>query len=138
MEEQESMLKLWHNKRAITPVLSNVLLLVIAVAGMSISITATYVITGNLHETMGERMIIEDVWFTSDGISVYLLNTGKTRLSIEGVYVDYMQQIFTSLELEPLQHGWTNMTFTWTADTVYYLKIVTSRGTQLADHYKSP
>ena len=29
------MLKLWHNRRAITPVLSNVLLLVIAVAGMS-------------------------------------------------------------------------------------------------------
>jgi hypothetical protein len=132
------MLRLWHNKRAITPVLSNVLLLVIAVAGMSISITATIVITGNLRETMGERLIIEDVWFTRDGISVYLLNTGKTKLSVEGVYVDYIQQTFTSLQLEPLQNGWTNMTRTWTADTVYYLKIVTSRGTQVADHYKSP
>lgn len=132
------MLRLWHNKRAITPVLSNVLLLVIAVAGMSISITATYVITGNLRETMGERLIIEDVWFTRDGISVYLLNTGKTKLSVEGVYVDHMQQTFTSLELEPLQQGWTNMTFAWTPDTAYYLKIVTSRGTQVADHYKSP
>lgn len=132
------MLRLWHSKRAITPVLSNVLLLVIAVAGMSISITATYVITGNLRETMGERLIIEDVWFTSDGISVYLRNTGKTKLSVEGVYIDYMQQTFTSIQLEPLQHGWTNMTYAWTQDTVYYLKIVTSRGTQVADHYKSP
>lgn len=131
------MFRLWRNKRAITPVLSNVLLLVIAVAGMSISITATYVITGNLHETMGERLIIEDVWFTSDGISVYLLNTGKTKLHIAGVYVDYMQQTFTSIELEPLQHGWTNVTFAWTQNTVYYLKIVTSRGTQVADHYKA-
>jgi hypothetical protein len=138
MEEQENMLRLWRNKRAITPVLSNVLLLVIAVAGMSISITATYVITGNLHETMGERLIIEDVLFTSDGISVYLLNTGKTRLSVEGVYVDYMKQIFTSLQLEPLKSGWTNIAYTWTGDTAYYLKIVTSRGTQVADHYKSP
>ena len=57
------MLKLWRSKKAITPVLSNILLLVIAVAGMSISITATYVITGNLRETMGERFIVEDVWF---------------------------------------------------------------------------
>lgn len=130
--------KLWHDKRGITPVLSNVLLLVIAVAGMSISITATYVITGNLRETMGERLTIEDVWFTPDGISIYLLNTGKTRLSVEGVYVDYMQQTFTSLQLEPLQHGWTNITYAWTPDTAYYLKIITSRGTQLADHYKSP
>lgn len=132
------MLRLWHNKRAITPVLSNVLLLVIAVAGMSISITATYVITGNLHETMGERFIIEDVWFTHDGISIYLLNTGKTKLNVEGIYVDYMQQMLTPIQLEPLQHGWTNITYAWTADTVYYLKIVTSRGTQVADHYKSP
>lgn len=132
------MLKLWHNKRAITPVLSNVLLLVITVAGMSLAITATYVITGNLRETMGERLIIEDVWFTTDGISIYLLNTGKTKLDVQGIYVDYMQQTFISIQLEPLQHGWTNMTYSWTPDTVYYLKIITSRGTQVADHYKSP
>ncbi|HKZ94080.1 MAG TPA: hypothetical protein VJ249_05820 [Candidatus Bathyarchaeia archaeon] len=132
------MLKLWRNKRAITPVLSNVLLLVIAVAGMSISITATYVITGNLRETMGERFIVEDVWFISGGISIYLRNTGKTGISVVGVYVDYITQSFTPLQLEPLEQGWTNLTYTWTADTAYYMKIVTSRGTQVADHYKSP
>jgi E3 ubiquitin-protein ligase DOA10 len=132
------MFKLWRNKRAITPVLSNVLLLVIAVAGMSISITATYVITGNLRETMGERFIVEDVWFRTGGISLYLRNTGKTRISIIGIYVDYVVQSFTSLELEPLAHGWTNLTCTWATDTAYYIKIVTSRGTQVADYYKSP
>src|SRR5512136_2550434 len=104
------MLKLWRNKKAITPVLSNILLLAIAVAGMSISITATYVITGNLHETMGERFIVEDVWFRQGTISVYLRNTGKTRISTAGIYVDYIAQPFTTLELEPLEHGWTNIT----------------------------
>jgi E3 ubiquitin-protein ligase DOA10 len=132
------MLKLWRNKKAITPVLSNVLLLVIAVAGMSISITATYVITGNLRETMGERFIVEDVWFRPGGISIYLRNTGKTRISAAGIYVDYITQSFTSLQLEPLEHGWTNMTYTWMPNTVYYLKVITSRGTQVADYYKSP
>ena len=132
------MLKLWRSKKAITPVLSNILLLVIAVAGMSISITATYVITGNLHETMGERFIVEDVWFRQGVISVYLRNTGKTRISAAGIYVDYITQSFTSLQLEPLEHGWTNMTYTWMPNTVYYLKVITSRGTQVADYYKSP
>ncbi len=132
------MFRLWRSKRAITPVLSNVLLLVIAVAGMSISITATYVITGNLRETMGERFIIEDVWFKTDGIHLYLRNTGKTRISIIGIYVDQVVQSFTSLELEPQAHGWTNLTCTWATDTPYYIKIVTSRGTQVADYYKSP
>jgi len=132
------MLKLWRNKKAITSVLSNILLLVIAVAGMSISITATYVITGNLRETMGERFIVEDVWFRQGVISVYLRNTGKTRISTAGIYVNYITQPFTTLELEPLEHGWTNITLTWTPDTVYYLKVITSRGTQVADYYKSP
>ena len=131
-------MKLWRNKKAITPVLSNVLLLVIAVAGMSIAITATYVITGNLRETMGERFIVEDVWFRKGGISIYLRNTGKTRISVGGIYVDYITQPFSSLQLEPLEHGWTNVTYTWMPDTVYYLKAITSRGTQVADYYKSP
>jgi E3 ubiquitin-protein ligase DOA10 len=130
--------RFWRNKKAITPVLSNILLLVIAVAGMSISITATYVITGNLRETMGERFIIEDVWFRQGAISVYLRNTGKTRINTAGIYVDYITQSFTTLQLDPLEHGWTNITFTWTPNTVYYLKVITSRGTQVADHYKSP
>ena len=132
------MLRLWRNKRAITPVLSNVLLLVIAVAGMSISITATYVITGNLRETMGERFIVEDVWFRPGSICIYLRNNGKTSTSVAGVYVDYTAQPFTAIELEPLEHGWTNITCTWTPNTVHHIKIVTSRGTQVADYYKAP
>jgi len=58
------------NKRGVTPVLSNVLLTVVAVAAMSLAASATYVITDNLHQIMGERVIAEDVWFTSDGISI--------------------------------------------------------------------
>lgn len=51
------------DKRAITPVLSHLLLTVIAVSVMSIATSATYVITTNLRENRGERIIIEDVWF---------------------------------------------------------------------------
>ena len=110
----------------------------IAVAGMSISITATYVITGNLRETMGERFIVEDVWFKSEGISIYLRNTGKTALDIRFVYVDSTQQSSTPLHLESLEHGWLNVEYSWTTGTVYQIKIVTERGTQAADYYRSP
>lgn len=130
--------KIWRDKKAITPVLSNVLLMVIAVAGMSIAITATYVITGNLRETMGERFIVEDVWFTPRTISVYLRNTGKSPIDVAAVYVDYAAQSFTSRYLGSFEHGWLNITFTWTPNTVYHVKISTSRGTQVADYYRSP
>lgn len=130
---------LW-NRRGISPVLSSLLLTVIAVAGMSIAITATYVITGNLRETMGERFIVEDVWFKTgtDEIAIYLRNTGKTSIKIAAVYVNYTSESFTPLELGLKDHGWLNITYSWDAGSVYHINVVTSRGTQVADYYKPP
>jgi len=124
--------------KAITPVLSSVLLLLIAVAGMSIAITATYVITENLRDIMGERFIVEDVWFTSEKIAIYLRNTGKVSISIAAVYVNHTSRSFTPLTLEVAGHGWLNLTYAWSADTVYHINVVTSRGTQVVDYYRSP
>ena len=126
------------NRRGITPVLSNLLLMVIAVAAMSIAITATYVITDNLHDTMGERLIAEDVWFTTEKISIYLRNVGKVSIKIAAVYVDRTSQSFTPLELEEDKHGWLNVTYSWSSNSVYHLNIVTIRGTKVVDYYTSP
>ena len=93
------MRKLLRNRRGITPVLSNLLLTVLAVAAMSIAVSATYVITENLHDNMGERLIIEDVYFTSGQVSMYLRNVGKVSVKIAAAYVDRTPQSFTSLEL---------------------------------------
>ncbi|UCH69855.1 MAG: hypothetical protein JSV29_06340 [Candidatus Bathyarchaeota archaeon] len=129
---------LW-DKRGITPVLSNILLMAIAVAGMSIAITATYVITTNLRETMGERFIIEDVWFKSDGeIAMYLRNTGKMPIKVAAVYVNHTAQSFTSLQLDVDSHGWLSVAYSWVSDSPYQIRVVTSRGTQIADYYRSP
>jgi flagellin-like protein len=126
------------NKRGITPVLSSLLLMVIAVAAMSIAITATYVITDNLHDTMGERFIVEDIWFTTGQVSIYLRNVGKVSIKITAVYVNHMPQSFTSLELEEDKHGWLNVTYSWNSDSVYHINIVTNRGTKVVDYYTSP
>ncbi len=129
---------LW-DRRGVTPVLSNVLLMAIAVAGMSIAITGTYVITNNLRETMGERFIIEDVWFKTGGeISIYLRNTGKMLIKLAAVYVNYTAQSFTSLELGVGSHGSLSIAYNWSSNSAYHIKVVTSRGTQIADYYRSP
>jgi len=126
------------NRRGITPVLSNLLLMVIAVAAMSIAITATYVITDNLHDTMGERFIVEDIWFTTEEISIYLRNVGKVSVKIAAVYVDHTPQSFTPLKLEEGKHGWLNVTYRWSFDSAYHISIVTIRGTKVVDYYTSP
>lgn len=114
--------------------------MVIAVAAMSIAITATYVITDNLHDTMGERFVVEDVWFTTNGeISIYLRNVGKVSIKIAAVYVDHTPRPLTSnLKLEENKHGWLNVTYSWSSNAVYHVNIVTVRGTKVVDYYESP
>ena len=132
------MRNLLRDRKAITPVLSSLLLMVIAVAAMTIAIAATYVITDNLHDTMGERFIIEDVWFTTGQISIYLRNVGKVSMKIAAVYLNHTSQSFTATEFEEDKHGWLNVTYTWTSGSVCLVKVVTSRGTKVVDYYTAP
>lgn len=133
------MKKMFMDKRGITPVLSNILLMVIAVAGMSIAMTATYVITNNLKEIMGERFIVEDVWFkTDDTIAVYIRNVGKMAIEISAVYVNHTSRSFSSSRLEVSEHNWLNITYDWSAGSVYHINIVTRKGNQIANYYEAP
>ncbi len=134
----KSVRNILRNRRGITPVLSSLLLMVIAVAAMSIAITATYFITDNLHDTMGERLVAEDVWFTTGKISIYLRNVGKISIKIAAVYVDRTPQSFMPLKLEENKHGWLNVTYSWSSNSVYHINVVTVRGTKVVDYYTSP
>jgi hypothetical protein len=139
--ERKNVRKLSRSRRGITPVLSSLLLTVIAVAGMSIAITATYIITDELHDNMGERFIVEDVWFTGDSndtISLYLRNVGKISIKVAAVYVNRYDQLVAPLELEQGKHGELNVTYEWSAESAYEIKVVTRRGTQVVDYYMSP
>jgi len=126
------------DKRGVTPVLSNVLLTVVAVAAMSLAASATYVITENMRQIMGERVIAEDVWFTSDGISIYIRNVGKVAIEVSSVYINFTSQFFTPLTLEVGGHERLNVTLSWDADSLYHINVVTSRGTKIVDYYKAP
>ncbi len=133
------MRKLLRNKKGVSPVLSSLLLTVIAVAGMSIAVSATYVITNGLHDNMSERVIVEDVWFNStDQISVYVRNIGRIKIDIDAVYVNQVKQDFTALELEQDKHGELAIGYSWSPDAEYEIKIVTGRGTIVANYYISP
>jgi hypothetical protein len=130
-----------YDKRAITPVLSNLLLMVVAVAAMTIATAATYVITTNLRDTMGERLIAEDLWFNPSGcISIYILNVGKASIQISAAYVNHTKYSFapTPFTLEAGERGWLNVSCSWAHRNIYYVDIVTKRGYHVADYYKAP
>jgi FlaG/FlaF family flagellin (archaellin) len=129
------------DKRGITPVLSHLLLTVVAVAIMSLATSATFMITTNMRETMGERVIVEDVWFNSDTgtIDVYMSNVGKADIQVSNVYVEHTAQSFNGLSsLQVNNHGWLRIAYSWTSGESYYIDIVTRRGTHIASYYKAP
>ncbi|MEM2445823.1 MAG: hypothetical protein QW734_04115 [Candidatus Bathyarchaeia archaeon] len=131
------------DRRAVSPVLSNLLLMVVAVAAMSIAAATTYVVTANLREVMGERFIIEDVWFNNETgvnrIGVYIRNTGKVAITVSAVYINStLTQAFARLDLEIGSHGWLNITYPWESGNVYRIKIVTLRGNSVEGYYKAP
>lgn len=127
------------DKRGVTPVLSNVLLTIVAVAAMSMAASASYLITDNLRQRMGERVIIEDVWFdSSNRVSIYLRNTGKVAITASSVYINYTSQPLTALTLEVGEHGWLYIVYRWSSDSLYHINIVTERGTKIVDYYLAP
>ena len=133
--------RLLHDKRAISAVLSHLLLTVVAVAVMSIATSATYVITSNLRENMGERVVVEDVWFNdaSGSLDVYLRNVGKVDIDVVAVYVNHeAQEIKSTLSSKVNEDGWLNIASKWESGDVYYIDIVTGRGTHVAGSYKAP
>lgn len=127
------------DKRALTPVLSSLLLTVIAVAGMAIATSATYVITSNLRDTMSERVLAEDVWFNpSATIDVYLFNTGKINIHVKSVYVNHTSRSFSPFDLELGENGWLTIFGGWNSGDLYYIDIVTSRGMHIASTNRAP
>jgi hypothetical protein len=136
-------LKFLQDTRAITPVLSNLLLTIVAVAAMSLATTATYVITTNLKETMSERIVVEDLWFNNStgGVEIFLHNVGKIAVQISAVYITHDGQtthLSASFTLEKGQHGWFNVSYGWVSGDLYFVKIASSRGLHVEDYYKAP
>lgn len=129
------------NKKAITPVLSHLLLTIVAVSIMSLATSATFIITTNLRETMGERLLVEDVWFDEDSeeVGIYVHNVGKVSTQIAAVYVNNVGKLFNSpFHLEINEHAWLTADLEWISGEVYYIDILTNRGTHIASHFKAP
>lgn len=133
--------KILRDERAVTPVLSNLLLTVVAVVAMALATTTTYLITTNLRETMSERLITEDLWFnnSTSTINIYLRNVGKVAIDVSSIYVNNTAQPFTRpMGLEVGEHKSLNFSRNWISSGLYYVDVVTTRGTHVGGYYKAP
>ncbi len=138
---KRSILRFFSNKCAITPVLSSLLLTVVAVGAMALATTATYVITTNMKETMGERIIVEDLWFnpSAETIEICVRNVGKIAIQVSAIYVNNTPQFHNTFSiLEVGTYQWINISCSWVPRSLYHIDIVTVRGSHAGGYSEAP
>jgi flagellin-like protein len=153
------------NKRAISPVFSTVLLVLIVVIGMSavFSFFVGYVsdYQSGRGSSVMELLDIEDVFFnTTDtgSVDVWLYNYGEIEVELDSVFVNGLPVNFTfypasagelgdfdgngAVDILTFSHAKFKLSLgaDWDADTksVYVLRFVTKRGTIVEREYFEP
>lgn len=126
------------SKKAITPILATLLLIVIAVA--AIVVTYAWVIT-YMHNASSRRgLVVENIKFygANDIIDITLRSTGTSDSKVVAIYAGTSSTNLTQIDVEPsltqgvLISAGSSKTFTlnfnWTTGTRYYFKAVTESG----------
>ncbi len=144
---QNKMLK---SKKAISPILATLLLIVIAVA--AIVVTYAWIMTYTSAQTSQAGVLLSKdavSWPTSNSIRIYVRNVGTSDAIIDAVYIGTSPTNLekqTNVQYNPSNQiaesygGLINITvsYTWSSDTTYYFKIVPKTGPPLEFNEKAP
>jgi len=137
-------------KKAISPILATLLLIVIAVA--AIVVTYAWVMT-YMTSTTGQAGVLltkDSVsWPKSTAIVLYVRNTGTSDTLIDAVYIGTSATNLpkqTKVAYDPSNKLVTangglisiTITYTWTTGTTYYFRVAPKVGTSLEFSIKAP
>jgi len=131
------------SKRAISPILATLLLVVIAVA--AIVVTYAWVMTYmNAQIAQAGVFLTEDAvsWFPNSTIRLYVRNTGTSDATIDAVYIGTSSSnldIQTGLIYDPSNGAVAagggkvsvTITYSWSTGTTYHFKVVPKVGPPL-------
>jgi flagellin-like protein len=140
------MKKLLRNKRAVSPVLASVLMIMVAIIGMSflfaffVNYAADYQLGRG--SAVLESMVIENVWIRdSSTVWIWVYNVGEVELEISDVFVNDFQASFTSDSDQGIVavEGHGRLVVTPSVLLVehvnYVFKLVTARGSAVEGSY---
>jgi len=137
------------SKKAISPILATLLLIVIAVA--AIVVTYAWIMT-YMGSTTGQAGILlkKDAinWLNNSTVIIYVRNTGTSDATIDALYIGTSSTnltLQTSVNYNPSskvvsKEGGTitiTVTYAWTPDKTYYFRIVPKVGEALVFQEKA-
>ena len=122
-------------KRGISPIVSSLLMLLVAVIafGLVLGYTNNFISAqrSNTLSYIRERLAVEDVWFRLDNtISLYVTNVGMVPLQITEVLVNHESVDISPspLKLVRFQLGEARFNFSWVSGVEYSFIIMTKGG----------
>ncbi len=138
------------SKRAVSPVVSSLLMIVITIAGSGLiwASTSQWIRLQRINEmqVIRERLIIEDAWFTNGegkNVTLTLTNIGTIDLMIRYVKVD--EVTIMEIEDEDLEIVggdetiyWVIEDYEWDSNTEYRVSLITVRGNRFEAVFVSP
>jgi flagellin-like protein len=131
------MMRLLRNRKAVSPVISTVLMILVVMVGMSLLFAFFVSYARDFQTGSGsavlESMTIEDVWFTApNGPQVSVYNVGKVSFTIASVYVNDQLDSSPNIEIKTGQHQPITVGSAYSGCTI---KIVTARGSAFEGSY---
>ena len=140
------MMKLFRDKKGVSPVVSAVIMILVVMIGMSALFAFFVNYSRDFQMGSGsavlESMTAEDVWFTSsDAVVIWVYNYGKVDVTVTDVYVDSNAVVFAPEELTIVvgAHGqivvYSLAEQPFEIGVSYSFKIVTDRGTSFEGTY---
>jgi flagellin-like protein len=134
------MKRMMMNRKALSPVISTVLMMLAVIIGMSLLFAFFVNYTKDFQLGSGsavlESMTVEDVWFRdASTVEVWVYNLGKVDFKINSVYVNDLQVASDAVVVGVGAHGKLTITTSLSHGSVYQLKLVTERGTTVEGRY---
>jgi len=122
-------MKLFKNKKALSPVVASIILIAVTVA-VSIAVAAWMgALTFTFMAT--EQIKITDLVFvsgTTEYIRAYIKNTGTSPVTITKAWINGAEQSISSFTVSANSQYILNMTYNWDSGSTYEVKLQSSSG----------
>jgi len=149
--------KLFNSRRAVSSVVSAVLMILVVMIGMSLLFAFFVNYARDFQTGSGsavlESMVIEDVKFTDSQADVWVYNVGKVEFKINSIYINdalvdhptLVKVTYNGVPVTPLPaddnirdgaHAKITVNHSFEIGQSYVFKIVTERGTSVEGEYQ--
>jgi flagellin-like protein len=141
-----SLKRMLMSKKAISPILATLLLIVIAVAAIVVTYAWITTYMGTTTQQAGFIPYKANVAFSTGKISIDIGNSGTSSGQIVQVYVGTSASALVSQTTDPavpeaIAAGTVqqfNVTYAWASGTTYYFKVVPNSGAALSFNEQAP